>query len=112
MLDYRTRSHGHDRHRINMHRDDKVRNWAKILNTTPERLKEALQIVVRGREGAPLPQLRQAAVSTPKPQEKPDPGQHRQPSPSREDPEKKEPTRPIQQPADDDLPETPRTQPD
>jgi hypothetical protein len=38
-------SHGQDRQRINIHQDYELRDWAKSLNTTPERLKEAVQAV-------------------------------------------------------------------
>ena len=51
-------------------------------------------------------------MSTSKPQEKPDPGQHRQPSPSREDAENQEPAGPIQQPAKQELPIPAPAQPD
>jgi hypothetical protein len=45
MPDDRSNSHGQDRDRINVHQDYELRDWAKSLNTTPERLKEAVQAV-------------------------------------------------------------------
>lgn len=45
MSDDKTKSGGQDRERINVHEDYEVRDWAKSLNTTPERLKEAVQAV-------------------------------------------------------------------
>lgn len=45
MPDDKTRSQGQDRKRINVHEDYELRDWAKSLNTTPERLKEAVQAV-------------------------------------------------------------------
>lgn len=44
-MDDRTKSHGQDRQRINVHQDYELRDWAKSLGTTPERLKEAVQAV-------------------------------------------------------------------
>ena len=43
MSDDKSQSHGQDRQRINVHQDYELRDWAKSLNTTPERLKEAVQ---------------------------------------------------------------------
>ena len=41
----RAGAHGQDRERINVNQDYELRDWAKSLNTTPERLKEAVQAV-------------------------------------------------------------------
>jgi hypothetical protein len=45
MADDTTKSGGQDRARINIHQDYELRDWAKSLNTTPERIKEAVQAV-------------------------------------------------------------------
>jgi hypothetical protein len=45
MSDDKSKSHGQDRERINVHEDYELRDWAKSLKTTPERLKEAVQAV-------------------------------------------------------------------
>ncbi len=45
MSDDKTKSGGQDREWINVHEDYEVRDWAKSLGTTPERLKEAVQAV-------------------------------------------------------------------
>jgi uncharacterized protein DUF3606 len=45
MPDDKTKSHGQDRERINVSQDHELRDWAKTLNTTPERVKEAVQAV-------------------------------------------------------------------
>jgi len=45
MSDDKTQSHGQDRERVNVHQDYELRGWAKSLNTTPERVKEAVQAV-------------------------------------------------------------------
>ena len=45
MSDDKTKSGGQDRDRINIHQEYELRDWAKSLNTTPERLKEAVQAV-------------------------------------------------------------------
>lgn len=45
MADDKSRSQGQDRQRINVNQDYELRDWAKSLNTTPERLKEAVQAV-------------------------------------------------------------------
>ena len=45
MSDDKNKSGGQDRQRINIHQDYELRDWAKSLNTTPERLKEAVQAV-------------------------------------------------------------------
>lgn len=45
MSDDKTKSGGQDRERINIHEDYEVRDWAKSLGITPERLKEAVQAV-------------------------------------------------------------------
>ena len=45
MPDDKTKSQGQDRQRINVHEDYELRDWAKSLDTTPERVKEAVQAV-------------------------------------------------------------------
>jgi hypothetical protein len=45
MSDDKNKSGGQDRQRINVNQDYELRDWAKSLNTTPERLKEAVQAV-------------------------------------------------------------------
>jgi hypothetical protein len=45
MSDDKSNSNGQDRQRINVHQDYELRDWSKSLNTTPERLKEAVQAV-------------------------------------------------------------------
>ena len=45
MSDDKSKASGQDRQRINLHEDYEVRDWCKSLNTTPERLKEAVQAV-------------------------------------------------------------------
>ncbi len=45
MSDDKSKSAGQDRERINIHQDYELRDWAKSLSTTPERLKEAVQAV-------------------------------------------------------------------
>jgi hypothetical protein len=45
MSDDKSKSGGQDRERINIHEDYELRDWAKSLNTTPERIKEAVQAV-------------------------------------------------------------------
>jgi hypothetical protein len=45
MSDDTTKRGGQDRERINIHQDYELRDWAKSLNTTPERIKEAVQAV-------------------------------------------------------------------
>ncbi|MFL6694433.1 MAG: DUF3606 domain-containing protein [Ramlibacter sp.] len=45
MSDDKTRAHGQDRERINVHEDYELRDWSKSLGVTPERLKEAVQAV-------------------------------------------------------------------
>jgi hypothetical protein len=45
MSDNRSKSHGQDRERINVNQEYELRDWAKSLNTTPERVKEAVQAV-------------------------------------------------------------------
>jgi methyl-accepting chemotaxis protein len=45
MSDDKSQSQGQDRQRINVNQDYELRDWAKSLNTTPERLKEAVQAV-------------------------------------------------------------------
>ena len=45
MSDDKSQSGGQDRQRINIHQDYELRDWAKSMNTTPERIKEAVQAV-------------------------------------------------------------------
>jgi len=45
MSDDKSKTGGQDRQRINVNEDYELRDWAKSLNTTPERLKEAVQAV-------------------------------------------------------------------
>lgn len=45
MSDDKSKSQGQDRERINVHQEYELRDWAKSLKTTPERLKEAVQAV-------------------------------------------------------------------
>ena len=45
MSDDKTKASGQDRDRINVNQDYELRDWAKSLNTTPERIKEAVQAV-------------------------------------------------------------------
>jgi hypothetical protein len=45
MADDPKQAHGQDRERINVNQDYELRDWAKSLNTTPERVKEAVQAV-------------------------------------------------------------------
>jgi hypothetical protein len=45
MSDDKSKSQGQDRERINVNQDYELRDWAKSLNTTPERVKEAVQAV-------------------------------------------------------------------
>lgn len=45
MSDDKSQSQGQDRQRINVNQDYELRDWAKSLDTTPERLKEAVQAV-------------------------------------------------------------------
>lgn len=45
MPDDKSQSGGQDRQRINVNQDYELRDWSKSLNTTPERLKEAVQAV-------------------------------------------------------------------
>jgi len=45
MADDKSNAGGQDRTRINVHQDYELRDWARSLNTTPERLKEAVQAV-------------------------------------------------------------------
>jgi hypothetical protein len=45
MSDDKSKSQGQDRQRINVNEDYELRDWAKSLHTTPERLKEAVQAV-------------------------------------------------------------------
>jgi hypothetical protein len=45
MSDDKNKVGGQDRERINVHEEYELRDWAKTLNTTPERIKEAVQAV-------------------------------------------------------------------
>lgn len=45
MADDKSKSGGQDRERVNVHQDYELRDWAKSLNTTPQRVKEAVQAV-------------------------------------------------------------------
>ena len=45
MSDDKSKSQGQDRERISIAQDYELRDWAKSLNTTPERVKEAVQAV-------------------------------------------------------------------
>lgn len=45
MSDDKSHSGGQDRERINVNQDYEVRDWAKSMKTTPERVKEAVQAV-------------------------------------------------------------------
>ena len=45
MADATSKRGGQDRERINIHQDYELRDWAKSLHTTPERIKEAVQAV-------------------------------------------------------------------
>jgi hypothetical protein len=45
MSDDKAKFHGQDRERININQDYELRDWAKSLNSTPERVKEAVQAV-------------------------------------------------------------------
>jgi hypothetical protein len=45
MSDDKSKSGGQDRQRINIHEDYELRDWAKSLATTPDRIKEAVQAV-------------------------------------------------------------------
>lgn len=45
MADDKSNTGGQDRARINVNQDYELRDWAKSLNTTPERIKEAVQAV-------------------------------------------------------------------
>ena len=45
MSDDKSKSSGQDRQRINVSQDYELRDWAKTLNTTPEKVKEAVQAV-------------------------------------------------------------------
>jgi hypothetical protein len=45
MSDDKSKTGGSDRDRINIHEQYELRDWAKSLDTTPERIKEAVQAV-------------------------------------------------------------------
>jgi hypothetical protein len=45
MSDDKSQSGGQDRQRVNIHQDYELRDWAKSMNTTPERIKEAVAAV-------------------------------------------------------------------
>ena len=45
MSDDKTKVGGQDRQRINVHEAYELRDWAKSMDSTPERIKEAVQAV-------------------------------------------------------------------
>ena len=45
MSDDKANTGGQDRERINVNQDYELRDWAKSLGTTPEKVKEAVQAV-------------------------------------------------------------------
>jgi hypothetical protein len=45
MADDKTRAHGQDRERINVHEAYELRDWAQAMHTTPDRIREAVQAV-------------------------------------------------------------------
>jgi hypothetical protein len=45
MSDDKTKSNAQDRQRINVNQDYELRDWAKSMNTTPEKIKEAVEAV-------------------------------------------------------------------
>jgi hypothetical protein len=45
MSDDKSKSGGQDRQRINVNEDYELRDWARSMQTTPERIKEAVQAV-------------------------------------------------------------------
>jgi hypothetical protein len=45
MSDDKSKAQGQDRERINVNQDYELRHWAKAMNTTPERVKEAVHAV-------------------------------------------------------------------
>jgi hypothetical protein len=45
MSDDKTKANAQDRQRINIHQDYELRDWARSMNTTPERIKEAVEAV-------------------------------------------------------------------
>lgn len=45
MSDDKTKAHGQDRERINIHEDYELRDWSKSLGVSQEKLKEAVQAV-------------------------------------------------------------------
>ena len=45
MADDKSKTGGQDRERINVNEDYELRDWSKSLNTTPEKLREAVQAV-------------------------------------------------------------------
>jgi hypothetical protein len=45
MSDDKTKVGGQDRQRVNVNEAYELRDWAKSMNTTPERIKEAVQAV-------------------------------------------------------------------
>lgn len=45
MSDDRSNAQGQDRQRINVNQEYELRDWAKSMNTTPEKVKEAVQAV-------------------------------------------------------------------
>jgi hypothetical protein len=45
MSDDKSKAHGQDRERINVNQEYELRDWAKTMHTTPQRVKEAVQAV-------------------------------------------------------------------
>lgn len=45
MSDDKTKSHGQDRERINVHEDYELRDWSKSLGVSPDELKKAVAAV-------------------------------------------------------------------
>jgi hypothetical protein len=45
MSDDKSNAQGQDRQRINVNQEYELRDWAKSMNTTPEKVKEAVQAV-------------------------------------------------------------------
>jgi hypothetical protein len=45
MPDDKSKASGQDRERIDVDQDYELRNWAKVLKTTPDRVKEAVRAV-------------------------------------------------------------------
>jgi hypothetical protein len=55
MSDDKSKAHGQDRERINIHEDYELRDWAKTLKTTPERVKNGAGSRRPCREGPRVP---------------------------------------------------------